>query len=109
MKTTNQPAFKMRICAALLLSIIPAAAAQQTTNTVNDSSTIYSIVSRTQNSRLWLRTTPWFTNQSGQVIAHTNSYSEVASGLCWRRPDGQFTDTVEQIEIVSDGAAASNA
>jgi len=66
------------------------------------------IVRRSANERLWARITS-VTNDLGQVTLATNAaYTEVGSGLCYVK-DGQWTDAVEQIDIVADGAAATQA
>jgi hypothetical protein len=45
------------------------------------------------------------TNQSGEVITNLNSYAELSTGLCFLQ-NGQYVDSVEQINIVGTGAEA---
>jgi hypothetical protein len=48
------------------------------------------------------------TNQSGVVRTNQESYTEVATGLCyWNAQSGQYVDSVEQIEVAVDGAQAT--
>ena len=65
------------------------------------------IIGRTPTSRTW----SWIASQTnaGQATLVTNSYVEVASGLCHSNAVGELVDAVEQIDIVADGASASQA
>jgi hypothetical protein len=64
----------------------------------------YLCVQRGPHSRLWQKTT-LTTNQSGDVRTNINSYTELCTGLCYLQ-NGQYTDSVEQINIVGAGAQA---
>ena len=65
----------------------------------------YKIVQRGANSRIWQNTT-YEKLASGQLIPHIYQYTEMASGLCYQK-DGQWLDSQEQINILSDGTAAA--
>ena len=66
------------------------------------------IVQRSAHSRIWARITSQ-TNAAGQVTVVTNkAYTELASGLCYQQ-NGQWLDSVEQIDIVAGGASATQA
>jgi hypothetical protein len=64
----------------------------------------YLCVQRGANSRLWQKAT-LTTNQSGEVTTNINSYTELSTGLCVLQ-NGQYVDSVEQINIVGTGAEA---
>jgi hypothetical protein len=66
------------------------------------------VIARSLSSRTWARIIS-HTNAAGQVSTVTNkAYTELASGLCYEK-DGKLLDSLEQIEIVADGAAATQA
>ena len=65
----------------------------------------YVCVQRGPHSRVWQRGVLQ-TNQSGVVRTNRQSYTELATGLCHLQ-DGQFIDSVEQIDAVADGAQAT--
>ncbi|MGA2175352.1 MAG: hypothetical protein ABSH38_10260 [Verrucomicrobiota bacterium] len=66
----------------------------------------YAIVQRGPHWRTWGTITTQ-TNQLGQVLTQTNlAYTELATGLCYQK-DGQWVDSVEQIDLVADGASAT--
>jgi hypothetical protein len=69
------------------------------------------IVGRSADSRVWARISSQ-TNASGQVSFTTNkAYTELASGLCVREPDGAWTDAAPVIapDNVLGGASATGA
>lgn len=67
--------------------------------------TPYRIIHRQANERTWQRTL-YRISSSGKLISQTHSYKEVASGLCYRQ-NGQWLDSVEQVNILPDGTAAA--
>ena len=64
----------------------------------------YVCVERGPHSKVWQRAV-LHTNQSGVVRTNLQSYTELATGLCHLQ-DGQYVDSVEQIDAVADGAKA---
>ena len=48
--------------------------------------TNYTMVAHDANSRVWAKSFPLMTNGLGRVIYHTNSYTELATGMC---PSGE--------------------
>jgi hypothetical protein len=67
------------------------------------------VVARTANSRVWARIGRQ-TNASGQVSLATNkAYTELATGLCVKGPDGSWTDAAPVLapDNVLGGASAS--
>ena len=67
------------------------------------------IIARTPNSRTWARIARQ-TNAAGVVSLVTNSaYVEMATGLCFSNAAGNLVDATEVVDIVADGAAATNA
>ena len=69
------------------------------------SPTPYVIVSQDANSQVWERTT-YEKSPSGQVIPHKYHYTELATGLSYQQ-NGQWVDSREQINILSDGSASA--
>ncbi|HEY1790221.1 MAG TPA: hypothetical protein VGJ73_18900 [Verrucomicrobiae bacterium] len=67
-------------------------------------STDYVCVQRGPHSKIWRRAVIE-TNQSGIVRTNLHSYTELATGLCYLE-NGQYVDSVEQIDPVADGAQA---
>ncbi len=70
---------------------------------VSDSSG-YAIVQRGPNSRLWQRTRVQ-TNAIGTLTTNLQSYTELASGICYIA-NGQYVDSVEEVNPVPGGAQA---
>jgi hypothetical protein len=64
----------------------------------------YICIQRGPHSKVWRRAV-LTTNQSGVVRTNLHSYTELATGLCYLH-DGQYVDSVEQIEIVGQSAQA---
>jgi hypothetical protein len=54
--------------------------------------TQYSVTSRTENERIWQRTTDEVL-PSGQTIPHVQSYRELANGICYQGQNGQWFDS----------------
>ena len=66
---------------------------------------------RTQgaNSQVWQSVVPSFTNQQGQVVYHTNSYTELCTGLNHlNSANHQWMPSSEDIQITAGGGAAIN-
>jgi hypothetical protein len=61
-------------------------------------------VERGPDSKVWQRTVLQ-TNQSGAVTTHLQSYTELATGLCYPQ-DGQYVDSVEEVDATANGAQA---
>ena len=68
--------------------------------------TPFSIVSRGPDSRVW-ESTSYELSPSGQIIHRIHSYVELATGLCYPGPDGQWLDSQEEINILPDGTASA--
>src|SRR5580704_962025 len=56
---------------------------QTTTSTDAVLGANYTVVSRNADSRVWQRALPIATNWQGQISYRTNSYTELATGLCY--------------------------
>ena len=67
----------------------------------------YSIVDRGPHHRLWAKVT-WRTNALGRITVHTNSYTELSTGLHYPR-DGRWAEASENIGVVPGGGAVTNA
>lgn len=65
--------------------------------------TPYSVVDRSGNARVYQRIT-YEPGPSGEWFPHTNSYTELGTGLCYQQ-DGQWVDSVEEIDPVLNGGA----
>src|SRR5688572_7815517 len=67
----------------------------------------YSVVERGPNHRVWQSTTET-RHADGRVTVITNSYTEVATGICYEdhTAPGQWLDTREEFTIVREGATA---
>jgi len=74
--------------------------------TVQTSVTPYRTVDWGQNHTTWERYRVE-TNRSGRVIVHTNRYVELETGKRYWQ-DGQWLESSEQIQIVPNGAVATN-
>ncbi len=68
-------------------------------------SSAFAISERTANSRVWGQIT-YRTNRFRQVIARTNSYTELETGMHYFE-DGQWKESSTEIEITKEGAIAS--
>ncbi len=69
-------------------------------------STDYSIVQRGPDSRVWQRSL-LCTNDAGSVTTNCQSYTEIGTGICYlSTSNGQYVDSVEQVEPVAGGAQA---
>jgi hypothetical protein len=88
---------------ALAWSVSPVSGQTPAVGAVNTSSSSdYSIVQRLPHSRLWQRTL-LSTNALGMVRTNVQSYSELATGICYLA-NGQYVDSVEQVNSVPGGA-----
>jgi len=65
----------------------------------------YSVVQRDANSCVW-KWTDYQQGVNGQVVPKVHQYTELASGLSYQQ-NGQWVASQEQINILSDGSAAS--
>ncbi|MDB6020106.1 MAG: hypothetical protein JWR19_4595 [Pedosphaera sp.] len=66
----------------------------------------YAVKSRDANQRIWERVTAQ-TSPDGNVTYQTNSYTELATGMHYRK-DGQWVESSEEIQIAPDGAVATH-
>jgi len=67
----------------------------------------YSVIERGPNHRVMARLT-WTTNATGRAFAHTNSYTELQTGMSVPDPDtGQWRDSSPDFEITPDGYAVA--
>jgi hypothetical protein len=64
----------------------------------------YQIVARGPHHRVWSRVA-LETNALGNAVAHTNSYTELATGMHYAS-NGQWLESKAEIELLADGAAA---
>ena len=94
---------------AVFLALLPFCATAQSGNiaAANIAATNYAVVAQGPNSRVWATSVASVTNGSGRVIYHTNSYTEIASGLN-HLVNGQWMAASENIQITSAGGAATN-
>jgi hypothetical protein len=98
----------------LLLAALPLSAAVATdpqpslTNSVpgTPAPSDYTVVARTLNSRTWQRVT-WHTNGL-RVVARTNRFQEISTGLHRAGPNGEFIDSSDQLSIQDGAAIATN-
>src|SRR5665213_3168812 len=78
------------------------AAAGNGTNQIN--STNYVCVQRGPNSKVWQQIL-LSTNETGDVTTNVQSYSELATGICYLS-NGEYVDSVEEVDPVAGGAQA---
>jgi len=69
------------------------------------SSTAYAIVSNDANSRVWQRET-YETLPSGQIVTNFHSYTELATGLNFKK-NGKWVESKEEIDLLPNGGAAA--
>jgi hypothetical protein len=81
----------------------PSAIAGQGTVPAQD--TPYAVVDRGANHRVWQRTT-YETRPDGKQIPHIHKYTELATGLHYKK-NGQWVESKEQIDILPNGTAAA--
>jgi hypothetical protein len=95
------------ICLLGIIHLWPdsSATAQIQTGTSLSTPSDYVCVQRGAHSRVWQRAVLQ-TNQSGVVRTNQQSYTELATGLCYLQ-NGQYVDSVEQIDAVANGAQAT--
>ena len=100
--------FSLMLGCVLQISL---AAQPASTNTIAPAASLpVTVLARSASSRVWARIAS-VTNEAGQVLLVTNkAYTELASGLCYEK-DGQWVDSVEEIEVdnVAGGASARQA
>lgn len=77
---------------------------QTTNSTATSTPSDYAITGRTPHSRLWQRL-QLQTNSIGTVTTNIQSYTEIATGLCYLT-NGQYADSVEEVDAVPGGAQA---
>jgi len=65
----------------------------------------YAVADRGANHRVWQRTT-YETTPDGKQIPQLHQYTELATGLHYRK-NGQWVESKEEIEILPDGTAAA--
>jgi hypothetical protein len=95
--------FATSLLAAICIWTVSTATAQiQSTNMSTSSD--YVCVQRGPDSKVWQRTV-LHTNQSGAVRTNLQSYTELATGLCYLQ-DGQYVDSVEEVDPTANGAQA---
>src|SRR5262249_55876899 len=68
--------------------------------------TDYSIVQRGPHHRTHQRTT-YQTGLGGRIVPRTNSYEEIATGICHQNGNGEWVDSSTQISILPEGGAAA--
>ena len=92
-----------------LLCTTTAKAAEQGAPNTNTSplTTNNSIVSRGANQRVWQKAIPFATNEQGQISYHTNSYTELATGL-HHLVGTNWVESIPAIQITAGGGAATN-
>jgi hypothetical protein len=67
------------------------------------------VVGRSAHERVWGTITSR-TNGAGQVAQVTNVfYKELGTGLCYTNAAGEWLDTVDEIDIATNGATATRA
>lgn len=66
----------------------------------------YTIAERGPHHRVWSRVT-WQTNEFGQLLSVTNAFTELETGMHYQR-EGQWLGSKAQIDLLADGAAATN-
>jgi Concanavalin A-like lectin/glucanases superfamily/Bacterial TSP3 repeat len=99
----------MTLTTAMLLSQLTVFGqlGNQTSGIGSNLSTNFAIVSAGGNFRIWQSTVPISTNESGQVIDRTNSYTELSSGMNYLS-NGLWVSASENIQITANGGAATN-
>jgi hypothetical protein len=114
MKKPNSRSFKnIRLAVSLALAAIGALCEAQPQTGITSATAVNVavpsapvIMDRDANSRIW-GTVSLETNEDGSVDSVTNqSYVELATGICYLT-NGQFVDSVEEIDAVPGGAAAT--
>src|SRR5262245_38644029 len=64
----------------------------------------YSIVERGPHHRIWQRVL-LETNRLGKILATTNSYTELQTGMHWKNARGQWVESSTDIQVQADGGA----
>jgi alpha-tubulin suppressor-like RCC1 family protein len=95
------------VLAFLLLPLLCWAQTATSVQTTVPWPTSYTVVSRDANSCDWAGTNYIQGGPNGQVIAKAHHYTELATGLNFRDPTGQWTPSKEEIDILPDGSAAA--
>ena len=78
----------------------------QSVNSGVPSPTPYTAVSRDADSCIWQRT-EYQQGPNGEIIAQGHQYTELATGLNFKDPNGQWVPAKEEIDILPDGSAAA--
>ena len=92
--------------AGFVVSILTVPSTATLGQLITQSNTVgFTCVERSPNSRVWQSQT-FITNDSGEVITNTASYTELCTGICYLQ-NGQYVDSVQQINIVGTGAQAT--
>jgi outer membrane protein assembly factor BamB len=96
----------LAICMVIVLCWGSSSASAQTQRAQGvATSSDYFCVQRGPDSKVWQRETLQ-TNQSGVVQTNTQSYTEIATGLCYLK-NGEYVDSVEEVDAVAGGAQAA--
>ena len=91
------------LAAAGLLLTVPVAFAQPVSR---DEATI---IERGPHHRLWQRVEVETNDFLGQVVYRTNiAYAELETGMHFLSKDGEWAESRPEIELLEDGAAATN-
>jgi hypothetical protein len=89
-----------------LCAVVAAFAQDSSSNAVAlPDPTPYQVVEQDQNHKVWQRTS-YMLGPGGQVVPQTNSYIELATGLCYQDTNGLWADSQELIEPAPGGAIA---
>src|SRR5690349_6723221 len=65
----------------------------------------YAIMERGANHKVWARGV-WEQDPSGQAVARTNAYTELATGMHYKNEGGLWAEAKEEIEAFAGGAVA---
>ncbi len=88
--------------------LFPFGANAQTSRVIQTAnSTDYAIGAQGAHYRVWEKVVPSITNQLGQVLFRTNSFTELATGLN-HLVNGRWMPSTENIEITAEGGVATN-
>ena len=80
----------------------------QVLSTAKESDSAFAIIEIGENHRVWQRVVTE-TNEFGKVVSTTNSFTELQTGLYYQSgPGDKWLETKAEIELLADGAAATN-
>jgi hypothetical protein len=95
----------------VILAMLPFRSLALAINTIgsNSAATVETnfVVAQGANHRIWQNVIPALTNQQGEVVYRTNSYSELATGLN-HLVNGQWVASSEDVQITAGGGVATN-